>query len=148
MALGVDTTALADGALARDRAFIAGQWCDADDGRTFPVIDPATGELLAAVPRMGTAETRRAIDAAAEAFPAWRDRPAVERAALLRRVRDLMIEHRDDLALLLTLEQGKPLAESHAEIAYAAAFLEWSARRPSGCTATPSLRRTATSGSS
>ncbi len=125
MALDAITVPLADCALLHDRAFIAGRWHDADDGRTFAVTNPATGELLANVPRMGTAETRRAIEAAADAFPAWRDRPAAERAALLRRMRDLMMEHRNDLALLLTLEQGKPLAEAQAEIAYAAAFLEW-----------------------
>jgi succinate-semialdehyde dehydrogenase / glutarate-semialdehyde dehydrogenase len=116
---------LRDGALLRDRAFVAGEWQGADDDRTFPVLDPATGRVLAEVPRLGVAETRRAIDAAAAAFPAWRDRPAAERAALLRRFADLLAEHREDLALLLTLEQGKPLAESRAEIDYAGAFLEW-----------------------
>src|SRR5205085_5795621 len=125
MALDTPTVALADASLLRDRAFIAGTWSDADDGRTFAVHNPATGGVLAHVPRMGAAETRRAIEAADAAFIAWRERPAAERAALLRRIRDLMIERRDDLALLLTLEQGKPLAESQAEIAYAAAFLEW-----------------------
>jgi succinate-semialdehyde dehydrogenase/glutarate-semialdehyde dehydrogenase len=125
MALETTTVSLADGALLRDQAFVGGHWGDADDGRSFAVTNPASGELLATVPRMGTAETRRAIHAAAAAFGEWRERPAAERAALLRRMRDLMIEHRDDLALLLTLEQGKPLAESQAEIAYAAAFLEW-----------------------
>jgi succinate-semialdehyde dehydrogenase/glutarate-semialdehyde dehydrogenase len=125
MGLETTTVSLADPRLLRDQAFVAGRWCDGDDGRTFPVTNPATGELLASVPRMGAAETRRAIEAAADAFPSWRDRPAAERAALLRRMRDLMIEHRDDLALLLTLEQGKPLAESQAEVAYAAAFFEW-----------------------
>jgi succinate-semialdehyde dehydrogenase/glutarate-semialdehyde dehydrogenase len=125
MALEMTTVPIADGALLRDQAFVAGRWCDADDGRTFAVTNPATGEPLATLPRMGASETRRAIEAAQDAFPAWRDRPAAERAALLRRMRDLMLEHRDDLALLLTLEQGKPLAESQAEIAYAASFLEW-----------------------
>ena len=125
MALETTTVALADGSLLRDQAFIGGRWCDADDGRTFAVRNPATDELLATVPRMGIGETRRAIDAAADVFADWRDRPAAERAAVMRRMRDLMLEHRDDLALLLTLEQGKPLAESHTEIAYAAAFLEW-----------------------
>jgi succinate-semialdehyde dehydrogenase / glutarate-semialdehyde dehydrogenase len=125
MAIGTNTVPLADGALWREQAFIDGEWCDADRGGTFDVHNPATGEPLACVPRMGAAETRRAIEAAARAFPAWRDRPASERAAVLRRWRDLMLEHRDDLAQLLTLEQGKPLAESAAEINYAAAFLEW-----------------------
>jgi succinate-semialdehyde dehydrogenase/glutarate-semialdehyde dehydrogenase len=126
MAFSTATAApLADRSLLRDRAFIAGEWCDADDRRTFPVTNPATGEVLASVPRMGAGETRRAIEAAAAALAEWRERPAVERAVVLRSLRDLMMEHRDDLALLLTLEQGKPLAESQAEIAYAAAFLEW-----------------------
>jgi succinate-semialdehyde dehydrogenase / glutarate-semialdehyde dehydrogenase len=125
MALETTTVALADGSLLRDQAFIGGRWHDADDGRSFAVTNPATGEVLATVPRMGAAETRRAIDAAAEAFEEWRERPAAERAALMRTMRDEMMEHRDDLAQLLTLEQGKPLAESQAEIAYAAAFLEW-----------------------
>jgi succinate-semialdehyde dehydrogenase/glutarate-semialdehyde dehydrogenase len=125
MALETTTVPLADDSLLRDKAYIGGRWCDADEGRTFPVTNPATGELLATVPRMGAAETRRAIEAAAAAFPAWRDRPAAERAALLRRMRDEMMDHRDDLALLLTLEQGKPLAESQAEVAYASAFMEW-----------------------
>jgi succinate-semialdehyde dehydrogenase/glutarate-semialdehyde dehydrogenase len=125
MALETSSAPLADASLLRDHAFIGGMWADADDGRTCAVTNPATGELLARVPRMGAAETRRAIDAAAEAFGEWRDRPAAERAALLRRIRDEMMEHRDDLALLLTLEQGKPFAESQAEVAYAAAFFEW-----------------------
>lgn len=116
---------LSDPKLLRDQAFIAGEWCPADDGRTFAVLDPATGEELAQVPRLGPAETRRAVEAAAAAFPAWRDRPAAERAAILRRIGDLMLEHREDLALLLTLEQGKPLAESRAEVAYGAAFFTW-----------------------
>ena len=143
MALEMTTVPLADAALLRDQAYVGGQWCDADDGRKFEVTNPATGELLTTVPRMGAAETRRAIEAAAEAFPAWRERPAAERAGLLRQMHDLMIEHRDDLALLLTLEQGKPLAESQAEIAYAAAFLEWfgeEAKRVYGDTI-PSPRR-------
>jgi succinate-semialdehyde dehydrogenase / glutarate-semialdehyde dehydrogenase len=125
MALETTTAPLNDASLMRDQAFIAGRWCDAEDGQRFAVTNPATGETLATVPRMGAAETRRAIAAAEEAFAQWRDRPAAERAALLRRLRDLMVENRDDLALLLTLEQGKPLAESQAEIAYAASFFEW-----------------------
>jgi succinate-semialdehyde dehydrogenase / glutarate-semialdehyde dehydrogenase len=125
MALEAATIALTDAGLARDRAFIDGEWCDADDGAEFPVTNPATGELLASVPRMGSAETRRAIDAAERALPEWRDRPAAQRAAILRNLRDLMMDNREDLALLLTLEQGKPLAESRAEIAYAASFWEW-----------------------
>ena len=125
MALETPTAALKDSSLLRDQAFIAGKWCDADDGQRFAVTNPATGETLATVPRMGAAETRRAVEAAQEAFLIWRDRPAAERAAVLRRIRDLMMENRDDLARLLTLEQGKPLAESQAEVAYAASFMEW-----------------------
>jgi succinate-semialdehyde dehydrogenase/glutarate-semialdehyde dehydrogenase len=98
---------------------------EADGGETFPVLDPATGQELAHVPRMGAEETRRAIDAARDAYPGWRATLAKERARILRRWADLMVEHRDDLARLLTAEQGKPLAESSVEIEYAASFLEW-----------------------
>jgi succinate-semialdehyde dehydrogenase/glutarate-semialdehyde dehydrogenase len=111
--------------LLRDQAHVNGAWVDADSGETFDVVNPATGDVLARVPRMGAAETRRAIEAAQEALPAWRARTAKERAAILRRWADLLIEHEDELSLLMTLEQGKPLAESHAEVAYAASFLEW-----------------------
>jgi succinate-semialdehyde dehydrogenase / glutarate-semialdehyde dehydrogenase len=111
--------------LLLDKGYVGGEWVDADDGRTFEVRNPATGELLAHVPRMGVAETRRAIDAAAAAFPRWRSLLARERARILRRWADLMLDHLDDLALLLTAEQGKPLAEAKAEIVYAASFLEW-----------------------
>jgi succinate-semialdehyde dehydrogenase / glutarate-semialdehyde dehydrogenase len=98
---------------------------EADGGETFPVLDPATGQELAYVPRMGADETRRAIDAARDAYPGWRATLAKERARILRRWADLMVEHGDDLARLLTAEQGKPLAESSVEIEYAASFLEW-----------------------
>jgi succinate-semialdehyde dehydrogenase / glutarate-semialdehyde dehydrogenase len=125
MALEATTIALRDPDLLRNRAFIDGEWCDADAGDAFQVTNPATGEVLATVPRMGTAETRRAIEAAHRAQEEWSRRPAAERAAVLRRLRDLMIDSQDDLALLLTLEQGKPLAESRAEVAYAASFCEW-----------------------
>jgi succinate-semialdehyde dehydrogenase / glutarate-semialdehyde dehydrogenase len=96
-----------------------------DSGEAFPVDDPATGETLLEVPRMGAAETDRAIAAAAEALPAWRGLLAKERARILRRWADLMLKHETELATLLTTEQGKPLAESRAEVAYAASFLEW-----------------------
>jgi succinate-semialdehyde dehydrogenase / glutarate-semialdehyde dehydrogenase len=96
-----------------------------DDGAEFPVDDPATGETIATVPRMGAAETERALRAAEEALPAWRGLLAKERARILRRWADLMMENEDGLARLLTTEQGKPLAESRVEIAYAASFLEW-----------------------
>jgi succinate-semialdehyde dehydrogenase/glutarate-semialdehyde dehydrogenase len=111
--------------LLLDRGFIGGAWVEGDSGATFPVLNPATGEELAQVPRMGADETRRAIGAARDAYPRWRATLAKERARILRRWADLMLEHRDDLALLLTTEQGKPLAESRLEIEYAASFLEW-----------------------
>lgn len=111
--------------LLRTRAYIDGRWVEADSGETFTVLNPATGETLAEVPRLGAAETRRAIEAAQHALPAWRHRPAKERARILRRLADLMLERSDELARLLVLEQGKPLAEANAEIAYAASFYEW-----------------------
>jgi succinate-semialdehyde dehydrogenase / glutarate-semialdehyde dehydrogenase len=98
---------------------------EADSGETFPVHDPATGETIAEVARMGVAETRRAIERAQAAYPSWRSLLAKDRARILRRWADLMLEHEDELARLMTREQGKPLAESHAEIAYAASFYEW-----------------------
>jgi succinate-semialdehyde dehydrogenase/glutarate-semialdehyde dehydrogenase len=116
---------IAETELRREQAFVDGRWVDSDSGQTFPVTNPATGEELARVPRMGAAETRRALGAAETAFPGWRGRTAADRARILRRWADLMLEHIDDLGLLLTLEQGKPLAESEAEIRYAASFLEW-----------------------
>jgi succinate-semialdehyde dehydrogenase / glutarate-semialdehyde dehydrogenase len=112
-------------ALLRRQAWVAGEWVDGDSGETFAVTNPATGEELARVPRLGAAETRRALEAADAALPAWRGRTAADRARIMRRWADLMLEHIDDLALLLTLEQGKPLFESKAEIEYAASFLEW-----------------------
>jgi succinate-semialdehyde dehydrogenase/glutarate-semialdehyde dehydrogenase len=98
---------------------------ESDSGETFPVENPATGETIAEVPRMGTAETRRAIERAEAALPAWRSLLAKERARILRRWSDLMLEHEDELAHLLTTEQGKPLAESRLEVQYAASFYEW-----------------------
>jgi succinate-semialdehyde dehydrogenase/glutarate-semialdehyde dehydrogenase len=108
-----------------DRAFVGGRWIEAEDGATFPVVNPATDVELAQVPRVGAAETRAAIEAADAAYPGWRATVAKERARIMRRWSDLMLEHLDDLALLLTTEQGKPLAESRTEVAYAASFLEW-----------------------
>ena len=125
MSLEVSAIGLDDPELVRGQAFIDGTWCDADGGRTFPVTNPATGEELARVPRMGAVETRRAIAAAERALPEWAGRPAAERARLLRRLADLMMDSQEDLARLLTLEQGKPVAESRAEVAYAASFYEW-----------------------
>jgi len=111
--------------LLRRQAYIDGKWVDAGSGATFPVFNPATGEKVAEVPRMGAAETRRAIEAAERALPAWQALTAKERARILRRLADLMLERDDELAALLVTEQGKPLAEAKAEIAYAASFYEW-----------------------
>ncbi len=112
-------------ALLRRQAFVDGEWVDADSGRTFPVTNPATGETIADVPRMGADETRRALAAAERALPEWKSRPAKERAQILRRLADLMLENEDDLARLMVTEQGKPLAEAKVEVAYAASFFEW-----------------------
>lgn len=120
-----ETLALKDPALLRERTFVAGEWQAADGGATLDVRNPATGALIGTVPAMGAAETRRAIDAANAAWPAWRKKTVKERAAILRKWHDLMIAHADDLALILTTEQGKPLAEAKGEIGYAASFLEW-----------------------
>ncbi|MCK2096095.1 NADP-dependent succinate-semialdehyde dehydrogenase [Thauera aromatica] len=116
---------LKDSALLRELAYIDGVWAGADDGARFEVTDPADGSVLAHVPDMGAAETRRAIDAAAAALPAWRARTAKERAAVLRKWFELILENQDDLAVLMTAEQGKPLAEARGEVAYGAAFIEW-----------------------
>jgi succinate-semialdehyde dehydrogenase/glutarate-semialdehyde dehydrogenase len=116
---------LQDTTLFREHGFIDGLWRGADDGATLPVQNPATLERLGTVPNMGAAETRRAIDAAARAMPSWAARTAKERAVILRRWFDLMLANQDDLAILMTAEQGKPLAESKGEIAYAASFIEW-----------------------
>src|SRR4051812_19060492 len=98
---------------------------ESDSGETFAVDNPATGETLVELPRMGPAETRRAIDRAAAAQPKWRALLAKDRARILRRWADLMLEHEDELARLMVLEQGKPIAEARAEVAYAASFYEW-----------------------
>ena len=119
------TLELSDARLLRQQCYIDGMWLDADDGRRLAVTNPATGKPLGTVPNMGTNETRRAIAAAERAWPAWRAKPAKERAAVLRRWFDLMLTHQEDLARLLTAEQGKPLAEARGEIAYGAAFIEW-----------------------
>jgi len=116
---------LNDPSLLRHQCFINGQWRDADTGETITVTNPATGEIIGAVPRMGAAETRRAIEAANAAFPAWRARTAAERATILRRWFDLLLENQEDLAIIMTAEQGKPLAEARGEIVYAASFIEW-----------------------
>src|ERR1700689_1020783 len=116
---------LKDPLLLRELCFVNGGWSPADSGGTITVHNPATGEKLGLIPNMGAAECRRAISSAAAALPAWAARPAKERANALRRWFDLMIVHQEDLAMLMTAEQGKPLAESKGEIAYAASFIEW-----------------------
>jgi len=116
---------LNDKALLRTRAYVDGQWLDADSGETTDVVNPASGTVIARVARCGTAETRRAIAAAERALPGWRARTAQERSGCLRRLSDLMLEHQEDLARVMTVEQGKPLAESRGEIVYGASFLEW-----------------------
>jgi succinate-semialdehyde dehydrogenase/glutarate-semialdehyde dehydrogenase len=116
---------LKDPTLLRTQAFINGEWVNAANGATHEVDNPATSEKLGTVPDMGAAETRRAIEAASAAFPAWARLTARERGAILRRWYDLMLSNQDDLAMIMTAEQGKPLAESKGEIGYAAAFIDW-----------------------
>ncbi|MEG0234177.1 MAG: NADP-dependent succinate-semialdehyde dehydrogenase [Hafnia sp.] len=116
---------LNDPTLFRQQAFIQGKWCDAESKKTIEVTNPANAQLLGTVPKMGANETRTAIDAANQALPAWRALTAKERATILRRWFDLMMANQDDLAKLMTLEQGKPLAEAKGEIVYAASFIEW-----------------------
>ena len=116
---------LHDPSLFRQLAFLAGHWLEADSGKRIEVFNPATTGLIGSVPDLGAAEARRAIEAAEQALPDWRRRTAAERAAVLRRWNDLMLQNQEDLALLMTVEQGKPLPESRGEIAYAASFLEW-----------------------
>ncbi len=116
---------LQDPGLFREQCHIDGEWIDAADARTLPVTNPATGALLGHVPNMGAAETRQAIAAASAAFPLWRDKTAKDRCAILRRWYELMMTHQEDLARIMTAEQGKPLAEARGEIAYAASFIEW-----------------------
>ena len=111
--------------LLRDRAFIDGAWGAADNGATLTIINPASGEALASVPDMAVAETRRAIAAANTAWPAWRALTAKQRGSILRQWFELIVAHADDLALLMTSEQGKPLAEARGEALYAASFVEW-----------------------
>jgi succinate-semialdehyde dehydrogenase/glutarate-semialdehyde dehydrogenase len=116
---------LSDQALLKTQAYINGQWVDADSGGTVAVTNPANGEVIAEVAKCSTAETRRAIEAAAQALVDWRQRTAKERAACLRKWFNLMMEAQEDLALIMTLEQGKPLAEARGEIAYGANYIEW-----------------------
>jgi len=119
------TFSLQDADLMRHQAYIGGRWCDADSGATFDVMNPATGETLGTVPNMGATETRRAIEAAKNAWAIWRRKPAKERSALLRQWNDLIVANVDDLGKLMTAEQGKPLAEAKGEVLYAASFIEW-----------------------
>jgi succinate-semialdehyde dehydrogenase/glutarate-semialdehyde dehydrogenase len=116
---------LTDAALLRHDALIDGTWVSANGGRTITVTDPASGEVLGTVPDMAGSETRQAIEAAEKAFPGWRAKTARERAVIIRRWYELLVENADDLALIMTHEQGKPLAEARGEIIYAASFLEW-----------------------
>ncbi|MGQ0696854.1 MAG: NAD-dependent succinate-semialdehyde dehydrogenase [Panacagrimonas sp.] len=116
---------LKDGGLLRQQALIDGQWCDADARRTLSIRNPANAQLLGTVPVMGAAETHRAIAAAEHAQATWKARTAKERSLILRRWFDLLVSNQEDLAAILTSEQGKPLAEARGEILYAASFIEW-----------------------
>jgi succinate-semialdehyde dehydrogenase/glutarate-semialdehyde dehydrogenase len=124
LATSIDAS-LRDPELFRQACYIDGSWVTARSGATIAVDDPATGQIVGTVPKLGAAETRDAIAAADRALPAWRNTVARERAAIMRRWFDLMRESQEDLARLMTTEQGKPLAESRGEVAYAAGFLEW-----------------------
>lgn len=119
------TLNLRDNSLLKTQAYIDGKWVDSDDKNQFPVDNPATGAVIAEVANCGAAETRRAIEAAEQAMKSWRSRPARERSAILRKWYDLIVEKQEDLAIIMTLEQGKTLAESRAEVAYGASFIEW-----------------------
>ena len=121
----VSALPLADPTLFRQANYLNGKWVEADNGQTIVVKNPATGEAIGEVPAMGTGETRRAIEAANAAFPAWRAMLAKERRAILRKLADLMLANTEDLGVIMTAEQGKPLSESKGEIAYAASFIEW-----------------------
>ena len=116
---------LSDSKLFRQQCFINGQWIDASSGETIDVTNPATGEVLGTIPKMGAEETKQAIDAANAAWPAWRAKTAKERAGILRKWYELMMANQDDLGVLMTAEQGKPLAEAKGEVGYAASFIEW-----------------------
>src|SRR5438105_5195597 len=116
---------LKDMNLFRQQCYIDGAWVDADDKATLAVYNPADGQQIGTVPKLGVAETRRAIEAANRALPAWRAKTAKERAGILRKWYDLMMANQEDLAILMTVEQGKPLAEARGEIAYGASFIEW-----------------------
>lgn len=128
---------LKDPSLLRNQAYINGAWCDAEDGTTFSVINPATGEQIGSVPNMGGSETKQAIACADRAWPAWRKKTAKERSNLLRKWHDLLLANIEDLALIMTSEQGRAFEEAKGEIAYAASYIEWfaeEAKRVSGDT--------------
>ncbi|MBF0250527.1 MAG: NAD-dependent succinate-semialdehyde dehydrogenase, partial [Alphaproteobacteria bacterium] len=116
---------LSDAGLLRNRAYVGGAWVDADGGRVLTVTNPATGGVIGTVPDMGRDETARAIQAAADAWPAWRAKTAKQRAVLLRRWFDMVMASQEDLARIMTSEQGKPLAEARGEVAYGASFIDW-----------------------
>ncbi len=116
---------LQDSQLFRQRCYVDGAWVEAQSGQSIAVNNPSDGAILGSVPNAGATETRRAIEAASHALPAWRSQPAGERAAVLRRWHDLLLENQQDLALIMTAEQGKPLTEARGEIAYAASYFEW-----------------------
>ena len=116
---------LNDPGLLKQQAFLNGQWVDADQGDSFEVINPATGESISRVASMGADETRRAIDAASAAMALWQKQPAKERAAVLQKWYQLILSNLDDLALILTMEQGKVLNEARGEVTYGASFVEW-----------------------
>ena len=122
---GLAALNLKDSKLFREQCYIDGRWADADEKKTTAVHNPATGAVLGTVPRMAAAETKRAIEAADRAWPAWRAKTAKERAVILRKWFDLMMANQEDLAQIMTAEQGKPLTESRGEIAYGASFIEW-----------------------
>jgi succinate-semialdehyde dehydrogenase / glutarate-semialdehyde dehydrogenase len=121
----VSSVALKDASLLRQQCYVDGRWIDADAKGTFEVHNPATGASIGTVPVVGAAETRRAIEAADKAWPAWRDKTARERSAIIRKWAELQLAHVDDLALILTSEQGKPLAESKGEVTIGAGYTEW-----------------------
>jgi len=119
------TLKIKDPALLREAAFINGEWCAADNDEKIRILNPANGSLVGEVPIMRAAETKQAIEAAAKAQPLWARKTAKERSVILRRFAEMMITHTDDLAVIMTAEQGKPLAEAKGEVAYAASFIEW-----------------------
>ena len=125
LSAAVAPPALKDSKLFPEACYVDGEWIQAASGESLPVDNPATGEIIGRVPKLGAAETRRAIEAANRVFPAWSKKTAKERAGVLRKWFDLVMANQEDLARLMTIEQGKPLTESRGEVAYAASFLEW-----------------------